>query len=104
MIGDRDLKLVSEQYSSQPLRQMIWQIARELGYGSYFTNYALPIEDDHAPFLRKGVRAVDLIDFEYGPNHSWWHTPEDTMDKLSPKSFEVVGRVVLETLKRLDPK
>ncbi len=47
---------------------------------------------------------MDLIDFEYGPNHSWWHTPEDTMDKLSPKSFEVVGRVVLETLKRLDPK
>lgn len=104
MIGDRDLRIVNEQYSSPVLRQLIWQVARDLGYGQYFSNDGLPIEDDHAPFLRKGVRAADLIDFEYGPNHSWWHTPQDTIDKLSPKSFEVVGRVVLETLRRLDPK
>ena len=49
-----------------------------------------------------GVRAADLIDFNYGPDNGWWHTQQDTMDKLSPKSFEVVGRVVAETLRRLD--
>jgi Zn-dependent M28 family amino/carboxypeptidase len=104
MIGDRDLKLVNEQYSSQPLMQLIRQVARDLGYGQHLSNDALPIEDDHAPFLRKGVRAADLIDFEYGPNHSWWHTPQDTMDKLSAKSFEVVGRTLVEVLRRLEPR
>lgn len=102
MIGDRDLKIVKEMYSSEPLQRLIWQVARELGYGAYFDSQPFAIEDDHVPFLRNGVRAVNLIDFEYGPGHSWWHTPEDTMDKLSPKSFEAAGRVVHETLRRMD--
>lgn len=104
MIGDRDLKIVREHYSAASLQSLIWQVARDLGYGQYFLRDPFPIEDDHVPFLRKGVPAADLIDFEYGPNHSWWHSPQDTMDKLSPKSLEVVGRVVLETLKRLEPR
>lgn len=102
MIGDRDLSIVREQFSSGILMDKIWQVASELGYARYFSDHRSAIEDDHAPFLRLGVRAADLIDFEYGPGHRWWHTQEDTMDKLSPKSFEVVGRVVAETLKRLD--
>jgi Zn-dependent M28 family amino/carboxypeptidase len=102
MIGDKDLVLEDEQFSSAALRAIIWQAARELGYGRYFGNRQYPVEDDHAPFLRRGVRAADLIDFNYGPDNSWWHTPADTMDKLSPASFEAVGRTVLETLRRLD--
>lgn len=101
MIGDRDLKIVQELYSSEPLRRLVWQVAAELGYSSHFLTQPYAIEDDHVPFLRNGVRAVNLIDFEYGPNHAWWHTPEDTMDKLSAKSLEVVGRVVHETIRRL---
>lgn len=102
MIGDRDLKIVKEMYSSEPLQRLVWQVARELGYGGHFDTRPYAIEDDHVPFLRNGVRAVNLIDFEYGPGHGWWHTPEDTMDKLSPKSFEAAGRVVHETLRRMD--
>lgn len=102
MIGDRDLKIAKEIYSSEPLQRLVWQVARELGYGGHFDTRPYAIEDDHVPFLRNGVRAVNLIDFEYGPGHSWWHTPEDTMDKLSPKSFEAAGRVVHETLRRMD--
>ncbi len=102
MIGDRDLHIVRELYSSDSLRRLIWQIAAQLGHSGNFNGGEGAIEDDHVPFLRKGVSAVDLIDFENGPNHSWWHTPQDTMDKLSANSLQVVGDVLVETVKRLD--
>lgn len=101
MIGDKDLRILREMNSSPSLTNLIWQAARDLGYGKHFGDEEISIDDDHMPFLRIGVRAVNLIDFSYGPNHSWWHTPHDTMDKLSPKSFQVVGDVVLESLRRL---
>jgi hypothetical protein len=47
------------------------------------------------------VNAIDIIDFDYGPNHTWWHTPEDTMDKLSGKSLQAVGDVLMEVFNRL---
>jgi len=103
MTGDRDLHIVREMYSSEPLRRVVWQVAGQLGVARNFDGPEMPIEDDHVPFLRMGVRALDLIDFEYGPNHSWWHTAQDTVDKLSAASLEAVGRVLVETLKRLDP-
>lgn len=102
MIGDKDLSIMQEQYSAESLRRLVWQVAQQLGYGKYFSDAGGAIEDDHAPFLRKGVRALDLIDFDYGPRHSWWHTAEDTVDKLSANSFQVVGTVMIETLRRLD--
>ena len=103
MIGDRDLVVEQEMYSSSSLRSLVLRVAQDLGYGKYFDGRELAIEDDHVPFLRRGVRALDLIDFDYGPNHSWWHAAGDTPDKLSANSLDVVGRVLLETLKRLDP-
>ena len=60
------------------------------------------IEDDHAPFLRLGAPAVDLIDFNYGPDHTWWHTEKDTMDKLSARSLEIVGEVLTQVFVRLE--
>jgi Zn-dependent M28 family amino/carboxypeptidase len=60
------------------------------------------MEDDHLPFVRKGVPCVDLIDFSYGYNNVFWHTPQDTVDKLSPKSLHIVGSVILETIRILD--
>lgn len=102
MIGDRDLVILKESYSSEPLQRLVWSVARELGYARHFASHGWAVEDDHVPFLRLGVRALNLIDFDYGPNNSWWHTDEDTMAKLSPKSFEIVGKVVVESLKRLD--
>jgi Zn-dependent M28 family amino/carboxypeptidase len=103
MIGDRDLKIVNEYYSSDSLRRLVWSIAAQLGYSKHFLNEPYPIEDDHVPFLRKGVRAIDLIDFEYGPDNSWWHTSGDTMDKLSASSFQVAGDVLFELIRRLEP-
>jgi glutaminyl-peptide cyclotransferase len=101
MIGDKDLGIMQETNSSPPLRRLIWQVAKEIGYGKYFLNEGYAIEDDHMPFIRRGVNAVNLIDFDYGPDHRWWHSDQDTIDKLSPHSFEVVGNVLLEVLRRL---
>ncbi|MEX2262549.1 MAG: M28 family peptidase [Bryobacteraceae bacterium] len=102
MIGDRDLGIVQDAGSSRPLRLLVWKVAASLGYGKYFLNSLNAIEDDHMPFVRKGIPALDLIDFDYGPNHSWWHTDKDTMDKLSAQSLEVVGKVLLEVLRQLE--
>lgn len=102
MIGDKSLVIVNESYSTASLRTLVWRVANDLGYGRHFGNDAGAIEDDHVPFLRRGVPSLDLIDFDYGPGNQWWHTIADTMDKLSPASFEATGRVVLESLRRLD--
>ncbi len=102
MIGDKDLGIAEEMNSTPPLRHLVWQVARDLGYGRYFLNTGGAIEDDHMPFIRMGVTALDLIDFDYGPNNSYWHTSQDTADKLSAQSFTVVGDVLMETLRKLE--
>jgi Zn-dependent M28 family amino/carboxypeptidase len=103
MIGDRQLQILFEHNSTPWLRSLLWETGRRLGYGRYFTDLAGAIEDDHVPFLRAGVPAVNLI-HNYGGAGSYWHTPEDTMDKLAPESFEAVGAVVLAAIERLEGK
>jgi glutaminyl-peptide cyclotransferase len=102
MIGDKDLRIPKEQNSSAALGRVVWQAAADLHYASHFPNQSLAIEDDHMPFVRIGVPALDLIDFNYGPNHSWWHTSQDTMDKISAESLLIVGDVLVETIRRLE--
>lgn len=101
MIGDKDLKLVEEQNSVYSLRQLVKESAKSVGMSQYFPDNPGGLDDDHMPFLKKGVNAVDLIDFDYGPNHSYWHTEKDTMDKLSAQSLQVIGDVLLEAFRRL---
>jgi len=94
MIGDRDLGIRREASSSRWLTDIIWASAARLGHGAHFRDDSLSVEDDHAPFLRLGVPAALLIDFDYPP----WHTPEDTLDKVSARSLEIVGNVLLDAL------
>lgn len=101
MIGDRDLKILDETNGSRLLRRLLRAAAYDLGYAKYFPDEAGAIEDDHMPFVRLGVPAIDLIDFDYGPHNTWWHTEQDTIDKLSAHSFQVVGEVLLEVFRRL---
>ena len=100
MIGDRNLKLLYDGYSAPSVRDLIWNDAAALGYAKEFPRANQTVEDDHIPFLKAGVRAVDLIDFE--SQSTFWHTPQDTMDKLSPRSFEVVGAVVMKAIGDLE--
>ncbi len=97
MVGDAGLGLLWEGYSDSRVRGEIWDIARRLGYADAFGDRVGYVEDDHVPFLRIGVPAVNLIDFDYGPGNSHWHTAQDSVDKLSPVSFAVMLHV-LETM------
>lgn len=88
MIGDKDLNIPFEQSSDPILKQEIWAQAAALGYSSQFLSTdGLNILDDHTPFLKAGIPAVDLIDFSY----PFYHTSEDTLDKISAQSLQAVG-------------
>jgi glutaminyl-peptide cyclotransferase len=102
MIGDKDLRLVFETNSAASLRNLVWNTAAAMGYSTEFPHNPNSIGDDHMPFINAGVRALDLIDFDYGPNNSWWHTPADTIDKLDARSFEVVGAVLVRVIGELE--
>lgn len=104
MIGDADLNIDRDQNSTPWLEDLVYQAAGKLGYQSHFFARIGEISDDHLPFAKAGVPVADLIDFDYGYNNVFWHTPEDTLDKLSPKSLEIIGDVLLETVRLLDQK
>ena len=100
MVGDRDLQIFQEGYSVQnapEVVQRVWQTAERLGYGSVFVkrvNQTLP--DDHVPLQAVGIRAIDVIDFDF-PYH---HTTEDTIDKVSAESLQIVGNVAVALIRQ----
>jgi glutaminyl-peptide cyclotransferase len=102
MIGDADLNIDRDSNSTPWLESVVLEAATRLGYQSHFFGRDNQVSDDHIPFVKRGVACADLIDFDYGYNNVFWHTPQDTADKLSPKSLEIVGAVVLETIRIVD--
>lgn len=90
MVGDADLQLYLERNSDERLREMIWQVAGDLGYEQFIPAEKYSILDDHTPFIQAGVPAVDIIDFDY----DYFHTTGDTPDKVSAQSLESVGRTL----------
>jgi len=104
MIGDADLNIDRDQNSTPWLEDFVYQAASRLGYQSHFFARDNAVTDDHIPFAKAGVPVADLIDFDYGYNNVFWHTTQDTLDKLSPKSLEITGDVLLETVRLLDQK
>jgi glutaminyl-peptide cyclotransferase len=104
MIGDADLDILKDTNSTPWLTDLIYQAASNLGYQSHFYELQTAMGDDHMPFVKIGVPSMDLIDFTYGYNNVFWHTPEDTLDKLSPQSLAITGDVVLETIQLLNAK
>lgn len=102
MIGDADLNVDRDTHSTPWLEQVVFEAATRMGYQSHFFGRDLEVSDDHLPFLKRGVPSADLIDFNYGYNDVFWHTTQDTADKLSPKSLQIVGSVMLETIRILD--
>ncbi len=104
MIGDADLNIDRDTNSAPWLLDLIYAAAERIGYQSHFYARQGPIEDDHLPFVKRGVPSADVIDLDYGYNNVFHHTPQDTMDKLSPKSLEIVGNTILETIHLLDQR
>lgn len=104
MVGDRDLVVQRDPASTPWLTDIIWSAARRLKRPEFVdTEYA--VEDDHIHFLRAGVPAVDIIDLIYpDENMAYWHTAEDTLDKVSASSLEAVGDVLLAALPGIEAR
>ena len=100
MIGDRDLRIRRDANSTPWLVDIVWNAAAKLGHTGTFSSELTTIEDDHIPFLRAGVAAVDIIDLE----NPTWHTPMDTIEYVSAKSLQVVGDVVLAALPDIEKR
>lgn len=100
MVGDRDLQIFQEGYSVQnapEVVQRVWQTADRLGYGSVFVKRVnQTLTDDHVPLQAAGIRAIDVIDFDF-PYH---HTTEDTIDKVSAESLQIVGNVAVALIRQ----
>jgi len=91
MVGDADQQLYLERNSDPALQESLWQLADDLGFGEVFVDeYRWTIYDDHVPFAQMGIPAVDLIDFDY----PYWHSTQDTLDRVSAESMERVGLVL----------
>jgi Zn-dependent M28 family amino/carboxypeptidase len=103
MIGPANVKIKRDTNSTLWLTDLIWSTAAQLGYKNNFVDENYPISgDDHLSFIRRGVAACDLIDFSV--QDTYWHTPQDTLDKVDARSLTIVGQVLAETLPRLEKK
>jgi Zn-dependent M28 family amino/carboxypeptidase len=100
MVADRHLNILRESNSTAWLSDLVFRSARTLDYAESFSGGMFPVEDDHLPFLAKGIPSVDIIDLT--PFGSYHHTAQDSIDKCSPESLALVGRVVLATLAELE--
>ena len=112
MIGDRDLNIFQEQNSVNAAPEVVarvWSAAQELGYGRFFIpEVTEAITDDHVPLIKKGLRVIDVIDLDYGPPldngdatrpaATYHHTLQDTIDKISARSLQIVGDVATALL------
>lgn len=104
MVGDRHLSIEWETNSTAWLREIVWANAEQLGHERFFKRKPHRISDDHIPFLQHGIPSIDIIDLHYGPEsltNEYWHTPEDTLDKVSPSSLKIVGDVTLKSLPQI---
>jgi glutaminyl-peptide cyclotransferase len=100
IVGSRNLRFKRESNSTKALTDLVWATATKLGYSAVFVSEATPIEDDHLSFSKRGVPVEDVIDLEI----PYWHTPQDTLDKISAKSLAIVGHTLLESLRQLQQK
>jgi Zn-dependent M28 family amino/carboxypeptidase len=106
IVGTRPPQFKRESDSTKWLVDQVWGTAKKLGYGDVFLDEPLEVSDDHDPFLKRKVPCVDVIDLENYPggNLYYWHTPEDTLDKISARSLAITGHVFLESVKQLQSK
>src|ERR1700678_968761 len=104
MIGDADLNIDRDTNSTPWLLDLIPAAPEREGYQPHFYARQGAIEDDHLPFVKRGVPSADVIDLDYGYNNVFHHTAQDTMDKLSSKSLEIVGDTIMETVHMLDQR
>jgi len=106
IVGTRTPHFKRETYSTKALVDLVWSVAKKLGYGNIFVDESSAVEDDHQSFLKRHVPSVDVIDLDNGPTGDvyYWHTSQDSLDKISPKTLAIVGHVFRESVKQLQSK
>jgi len=104
MIADADLNIDRDANSTPWLSNVMYEAAERSGVQSHYYARTGGIEDDHLPFVKRGVPSLDVIDLEYGYDNVYHHTPQDTLDKISPRSLEIVGNTTLEAIRMLDQR
>lgn len=104
MVGPNNLKIERDSNSTNWLTDLVWSTAARLGYQKQFVSSVTTVSDDHQPFTRRKVPAVDIIDLTGFMDAGYWHTSQDTLDKVSPLSLAIVGHVILETVIQLQKK
>jgi Zn-dependent M28 family amino/carboxypeptidase len=104
MIGDKDLDIQRETRSTGWMVDLVRQAAKKYGDERYFFQKEEAVDDDHLAFVQRGVPSIDVIDLDYGPNDSYHHTSQDTMDKVSARSLSIDGDVFLETIRLINQR
>jgi glutaminyl-peptide cyclotransferase len=102
LCGDKDLRFNRDTYSDSRILELFYAAARKNGLGKHVDGRALEARDDHLSFMNVGIPSIDLIDLEYGPNNSYWHTTADTLEHCSQASLEATGKIVLFALPELE--
>jgi glutaminyl-peptide cyclotransferase len=100
MVGPANPVYKREMNSTPWLTDIIWSTAARLGYGNVFVNDRSNIEDDHLSFLKRDIPSVDIIDLEV----PYWHTPQDTLDKVDPRTLAITGHVLIEAVPELEKR
>lgn len=98
MVGDRDLDVTIPSDTDRKMADLLFSSAEHQGGTKYFKWYGTPILDDHSPFQKHGIPAIDIIDFNYGASNRYWHTKEDTIDKISQDSLQMIGNVLIRMI------
>jgi hypothetical protein len=102
MVGPKNLKIRRDENSTPWLVDLVWSVAARLGYQDEFLSSTTAILDDHESFTRRKAPAVDIVcDLK---DYPYWHTTEDTLDKVSARNMAIVGHVILETIAELDKR
>jgi glutaminyl-peptide cyclotransferase len=102
MMGYKELRLGRADLSTTWLLDTVWQTAKSLGYGNVFVDDVEGVgDDDHGPFMRAGIDALDIIQLG---SYQYWHTKDDTLDKISAKSLKIVGDAVLVSLPKIEER
>lgn len=98
MVADQDPVFPIEGHSQSfapEVVERVWRLAEQLGHGAVFQRRTgSTISDDHVPLNRAGIRTIDIIDFDYGPGNSYWHTLQDVVENTSPRGLGIVGEVL----------
>src|SRR5579863_656756 len=100
MVGPTNPVYKRENNSTPWLVDLLWSTAARLGYGKVFVNDREDIEDDHLPFLKREVPAADIIDLDV----PYWHTTQDTLDKVDPRTLAITGHVLIESVPELEKR